>query len=125
MTVCVEANFSKTAERNKTLFTGIQVRLRLSSNQKTDRKSVQSTRRYFKVKVRYQIIQFDYRVSSFAKIEHLNSIKLHIKYIWRYSPLSEESNEPIYAGLLGYFGDTNFGWPNVTQNMDFFQIDTE
>ena len=33
MEVCVLANFSKTAERNKTLFTGIQVRLKLSSNQ--------------------------------------------------------------------------------------------
>ena len=122
MTVCVEANFSKTAERNKTLFTEIQVRLRLSSNQKTDRKSVHSTKRYFKVNVRYQMTHFDYRVSSFAKIEHLNTIKLYKKNIWRYSPLSEESNEPIYAGLLGYFGVTNFGWPNVTQNMDFFQF---
>ena len=34
MGVCVLANFSKTAERNKTLFTGIQVRLKLSSNVK-------------------------------------------------------------------------------------------
>ena len=33
MTVCVEANFSKTAERNKTPFTGIQILLKLSSNQ--------------------------------------------------------------------------------------------
>ena len=44
MTVCVEANFSKTAERNKTPFTGIQVLLKLSSNQNTDQKSVHSMR---------------------------------------------------------------------------------
>ena len=42
MTVCVEANFSKTAEINKTPFTEIKVRLKLSSMQQTDQKSVHS-----------------------------------------------------------------------------------
>ena len=55
MEVCVLANFSKTAERNKTLFTGIQERLKLSSNQPADRKSVLSTRRYTNIKVPYQM----------------------------------------------------------------------
>ena len=55
MGVCVLANFSKTAEKNKTPFTGIQVRLKLSSNQQTDRKSVHSTRRYSNINVPYQI----------------------------------------------------------------------
>ena len=53
MGVCVLANFSKTAERNKTPFTGIQVRLTLSSNQQTDQKTVHSTRRYSNIKVPY------------------------------------------------------------------------
>ena len=51
--VCVLANFSKTAERNKTLFTGTEVRLKLSSNQQTDQKSVYSTRRYSNINVPY------------------------------------------------------------------------
>ena len=55
MGVCVLANFSKTAGRNKTLFTGIQVRLKLSSNQQTDQKSVHSTRRNSNIKVPYQM----------------------------------------------------------------------
>ena len=55
MEVCVLANFSKTAARNKTLFTGIQVRLKLSSNQQTDQKSVHSTRRNSNIKVPYQM----------------------------------------------------------------------
>ena len=33
MGVCVLANFSKTSEKDKTPFTGIQARLKLSSNQ--------------------------------------------------------------------------------------------
>ena len=37
-----------------------------------------------------------------AKIDPLNSIKSNEKYIWGYSPLSEESNEPIYVRLLRY-----------------------
>ena len=53
--VCVLANFSKTAGRNITLFTGIQVRLKLSSNQQTDQKSVHSTRRNSNIKVPYQM----------------------------------------------------------------------
>ena len=51
MEVCVLANFSKTAEGNKTPFTGIQVRLKLSSNQQTDQKLVHSTRRDFNINV--------------------------------------------------------------------------
>ena len=51
--VCVLANFSKTAEKNKTPFTGIQAGLKLSSNQQTDRKSVHSTRSYSNIKVPY------------------------------------------------------------------------
>ena len=82
MEVCVLANFSKTAERNKTLFTGIQVRLNLSSNQQTDQKSVYSTRRYSNIKVPYQMSKVTRYGSCFAKIHHLDSIKLHTKYIW-------------------------------------------
>ena len=58
ISICVLANFSKTAERNKTLSTGIQVRLKLSSNQQTDRKSVHSTRRYSNINVPYQMTHF-------------------------------------------------------------------
>ena len=47
MTVYFEANFSKTTERNKTPFTWIKVQLKLSSNQKTDPKLVNSTTRYY------------------------------------------------------------------------------
>ena len=53
--VKMEVEISKTAEGNKTLFTGIQVRLMLSSNQQTDQKSVHSTRRYSNIKVPYQM----------------------------------------------------------------------
>ena len=82
MEVCVLANFSKTAERNKTLFTGIQVRLKLSSNQQTDQKSVHSTRRYSNINVPYQMSKLTKYGLCFAKIHHLASIKLHTKYIW-------------------------------------------
>ena len=54
MEVCVLANFSKRAERNKTLFTGIQARLKLSSHQQTDRKSVHYTGKYSNINVPYQ-----------------------------------------------------------------------
>ena len=91
MTVCVSANFSKTAERNKTLFTGIQVRLKLSSNQQTDQKSVHSTRRYSNINVPYQMSKLTKYGSCFAKIHHLDNIKLHTKYIWRESPLTGDS----------------------------------
>ena len=43
MEVCVLANFSKTAERNKTLITGIKVRFKLSSNQQTDQNACPKT----------------------------------------------------------------------------------
>ena len=52
--VCVLANSSITAERNKTPFTGIQVQLKLSSNRQTDQKSVHSTKRYSDIKAPYQ-----------------------------------------------------------------------
>ena len=55
MGVCVLVNFSKTAERNKTLFTGIHIRLKLNSNQQTNQKSVHSTRRNSNIKVPYQM----------------------------------------------------------------------
>ena len=88
MEVCVLANFSKTAERNKTLFTGIQVRLKLSSNQQTDQKSVHSTWRYSNIKVPYQMAkEAEYSVCR-AKIELLNLQKRYIKYTYSESPLN-------------------------------------
>ena len=91
MTVCVEANFSKTAERNKTPFTGIQVLLKLSSNQQTDQKSVYSTRRYSNINVPYQMSKSTKYGSCVAKIHHLDYIKLRTKYIWGDSPLNGDS----------------------------------
>ena len=88
---CVLANFSKTAERNKTPFTGNQVRLKLRSNQQTDQKSVHSTRRYFKIKVQYQMSFFDSRDSRFAKIDPQNLEKRGTIYIWWYSPSNGQS----------------------------------
>ena len=84
-------NFSKTAERNKTLFTGIQVRLKLSSNQQTDQKLVHSTRRHSNIKVSYQMTKSPKYGSCFAKIRHLDYIKLHTKYIWGESPLRQQT----------------------------------
>ena len=78
LTVCFLANFSKTAERNKTLFTGIQVRLKLSLNQQTDRKSVHSTRRYFNIKVPYQMLKLTYFGSCFCTITNNHSFSLII-----------------------------------------------
>ena len=49
--VYVLANFPKMVERNNTSFPGIQVRLTRSSNQQTDQKSIDSTARYFNIKV--------------------------------------------------------------------------
>ena len=74
MTVCVEANFSKTAERNKTPFTGIQVLLKLSSNQKSDQKLVHSTRRYSNIKVPYQMTKMTHFVSGFSTITNNHSL---------------------------------------------------
>ena len=79
MEVCVLANFSKTAERNETFFTGIQVRLKLSSNQQTDQKSVHSTRRYSNINVPYQKTKLDKYGSRYAKVHHQNYIKLNTK----------------------------------------------
>ena len=98
MEVCVLANFSKTAERNKTLFTGIQVRLKLSSNQQTDQKSVYSTRRYSNIKVPYQMSKLTKYGSCNAKIDHLDYIKLHTKYIWGDSPLTGDSKTLTLVG---------------------------
>ena len=103
MGVCVLANFSKTAERNKTLFTGIQVRLRLSSNQQTDQKSVYSTRRYSNIKVPYQMSKLTKYGSCFAKIHHLDYIKLHTKYIWGDSPLTEDFKTPNFHNIVQSF----------------------
>ena len=89
MEVCVLVNFSKTAERNKTLFTGIQVRLKLKSNQQTNQKSVRSTWRYSNIKVPYQMAkEAEYSVWR-AKIEHLNLQKCYIKYTYSESTLDE------------------------------------
>ena len=55
MEVCVLAEFSKTAERNKTPNKRIQVRLTLSSNKQTAQKVVHSTRRYSNINVPYQM----------------------------------------------------------------------
>ena len=86
--VCVLANFSKTAERNKTLFTGIQVRLKLSSNQQTNQKSVHSTWRYSNINVPYQMAkEAEYSVCR-AKIDHLNLQKRYIKYTYSDSALN-------------------------------------
>ena len=74
MTVCFLANFSKTAERNKTLFTGIQVRLKLSSNQQTDQKSDHSTRRYSNIKVPYQMTKMTHFGSCFSTITNNHSL---------------------------------------------------
>ena len=90
MEVCVLANFSKTAERNKTPFTEIQERLTLSSNQQIDQKSVHSTRRYSNINVPYQMSKLTQYGSGFAKIDHLDYVKLHTKYIWGDSPLTED-----------------------------------
>ena len=91
MEVFVLANFSKTAERNKTLFTGIQIWLKLSSNQQTDQKSVLSTRRYSNIKVPYQMTKSPKYGSCFAEIQHLDYIKLHTKYIWGDSPRRQQT----------------------------------
>ena len=98
MELCVLANFSKTAERNKTLFTGIQVRLKLSSNQQTDQKSVHSTRRYSNIKVPYQMSKKDRYCSCNAEIDHLDYIKLQTKYIWGDSPLTGDSKTLTLVG---------------------------
>ena len=98
MEVCVLANFSKTAERNKTPFTGIQERLTLSSNQQTDQKSVHSTRRYSNIKVPYQMTKWDKYGSGFAKIDHLDYLKPHTKYIWGDSPLTGDSKTLTFVG---------------------------
>ena len=78
MTVCFLANFSKTAERNKTLFTGIQVRLKLSSNQQTDQKSVHSTRRNSNINVPYQMAKMTHFGSCFCTITDKDSLTLTI-----------------------------------------------
>ena len=85
MEVCVLANFSKTAERNKTLFTGIQVRLKLSTNQKL----VHSTWRYSNINVPYQMAKEAECSVCRAKIEHLNLRKRYIKYTYSESTLDE------------------------------------
>ena len=77
-TVCFLANFSKTAERNKTQFTGIQVRLKLSSNQQTDQKLVHSTRRYSNIKVPYQMAKMTHFGSCFCTITDNHSLSLII-----------------------------------------------
>ena len=70
--VSIQANFSKTTERKETPVTGIQVRLKLSSNQQTNQKSVHSTWRYSNIKVPYQMAkEAEYSVCR-AKIDHLN-----------------------------------------------------
>ena len=91
--VCVEANFSKTAKRNKTPFTGIQVLLKLSSNKKTDQQSVHSTRRYSNIKVQYQMTKMTHFGSCFWTITNNHSLKPPLKYTWGQFPLSDGSNE--------------------------------
>ena len=46
----------------------------------------------------------------------------HFKNISVYSPLPEESKEPIYVGFLGYFVVTVFESAKMTQNINFLQI---
>ena len=77
MEICVLVNFSKTAEKNKTPFIGIQVRLTLSPNQKIYQQSVHCTRRYSNIKVPYQMTKMDKYGSRFAKIHNLNYVILH------------------------------------------------
>ena len=60
--VSIQANFSKTTERKETPLTGIQERLKLSSNQETDQTSVHSTTRYFNIKVPYQMTKMTHNL---------------------------------------------------------------
>ena len=122
MEVCVLANFSKTAERNKTLFTGIQVRLKLSSNQQTDQKSVNSTRRYSNIKVPYQMTKKAEYSGCRAKIDYHNSVKRHGKYIWGYSPLTEDSKTLTFISQISCFVVPKIGSSRTAQKFDFFQI---
>ena len=104
MEVCVLANFSKTAERNKTLFTGIQVRLKLSSNQQTDQKSVHSTRRYSNIKVPYQMTKSPKYGSCFAsrRVNGVNGwchpllgLKIRASLLANFSKTAEQKQTPL------------------------------
>ena len=71
--VSIQANFSKKTERKETPLTGIQVRLKLSSNQETDQKSVYSTTRYFNIKVPYEMIKMTQGVGGSLADSKLNT----------------------------------------------------
>ena len=58
---------------------------------KTDQKSVHSTRRFSNIKVPYQKTKSPKYGSCFAKIHHLDYIKLHTKYIWGDSQLRQQT----------------------------------
>ena len=90
-------------DSHKTPFTGIQVRLTLSSNQQTDQKSVHSTRRCSNIKVPYQMSKLTKYGSCFAKMHHLDYIKLHTKYIWEDSPLTEDFKTLNFHNIVQSF----------------------
>ena len=103
MEVCVLANFSKTAERNKTPLTGIQVRLKLSSFQQTNQKSVSLYEEIFQHKGTVPNVKIDQYGSCFAKISPSGLHKTAYEIYMGDSPLTEDFKTPNFHNIVQSF----------------------
>ena len=91
------ANFSKTAEPKKPLSAVCSTAWDTHHIQKWAQ-SVHSSRSYSNYKVPYQMVKKARWPPFRAKIDNVNYIKSHTKYIWGYSPLTEDSKTLTLVG---------------------------
>ena len=84
--------------------------------------SVHSSRSYSKNKVPYQMTKKHGDLTFRAKFDRLNSVKCYGKYIWGYSPLTEDSKTLTFIPQISCFVVPKFGSSRIAQNFDLFQI---
>ena len=84
--------------------------------------SVHSSRSNSNYKVRYQMTNKAWWPDFRAKFDHLNSVKCYGKYIWGYSPLTEDSKTLTFIPQISCFVVPKFGSSRIAQNFDLIQI---
>ena len=57
-----------------------------------------------------------------AKFDHLDPIKCYGKYIWGYSPLTDNSKTLAFIPQISCFVVPKFGSSRIAQNFNLFQI---
>ena len=57
-----------------------------------------------------------------AKFDRLNSVKCYGKYIWGYSPLTEDSKTLTFIPQISCFVVPKFGSSRIARKFELFQV---